>query len=432
MKIMRKYHAEFTERNLTANAGLVHLGQFTKKLGLRTMLEQDISILRGPNAQVSVADAIMMLVMGVVVGAKHMSHLAILRTDAVIRALFQWKNFPDDTTFCRLFKLFQPVHCHELSEVEGKVRTKVWYKKWFGRITLDMHSTVKGVYGSQQGAEQGFNTTNKGQKSYCSLLCFIAETRECLHNWFRSGSASLSNGAMEFMKECFPRIPKRVQNIFVRADSGFFKADLLELLEEKGAQYLIKVETRDLVASFMQQAWRKAKNKPGVETTEFSHQCHGWKAARRFVAVRTAVDTETKGRLFPMPHYEFVCYVTNLSLTPWEAHACYGKRRTASQNWIEWCKNQMASGSILTQDFWANSAIFQTCILAYNLLVWMMWLTYEKGFREEPDTIRAWLIHVPARLLHGSRQWVLKLSKTYLFEQEWQSIESSLAELGFA
>jgi hypothetical protein len=429
---MRKYHVRFTEKNFTPNAGLVHLGQFAQKLGLRTMLEQDISILRGPNAQVSVADAIMMLVMGAVVGAKHMSHLAILRTDEVIRALFRWKNFPDDTTLCRLFKLFGPVHCHELSEVEAKARTKVWSKKWFGSITLDLDSMVKGVYGSQQGAEQGFNTNKRGQKTYCSLLCFIAETRECLHNWFQSGSASLGSGAIEFMKECFPRIPKRVRNIFVRADSGFFNGDLLDLLEEKGSQYLIQVKMRNLVTLLMEQSWRKAKNKPRVETTEFRYQCDGWKVARRFVAVRRLVDTETKATRFPMPDYEFFCYVTDLSLTPWEAHTSYEKRETTSENWIEWCKNQMASGSILTQDFWANSAIFQTCILAYNLLVWMMWLSYEQGFRQEPDTIRGWLIRVPARLLHGSRQWVLKLSKTYLFKEQWQNIETSIANLGFA
>jgi len=428
---MRKYHVQFTEKNLTANAGLVHLGQFAKKLDLHKMLEQDISIVRGPTAQVSVADAIMMLAMGVVAGAKHMSHLALLRTDAVIRALFRWDSFPDDTTFGRLFKLFRPVHCHELSEVEAKARTKVWSTKWFGRITLDLDSTVKGVYGSQQGAEKGFNTTKKGQKSYHPLLCFIAETRECLHNWFRSGSAYTGNGAREFMKECFSRIPKRAWTILVRADSGFFSGDLLDLLEEKASQYLIKVKMKNLATLLMEQSWRKAKNKPGVETTEFMHQCHGWTRARRFVAVRILVDTETKGRLFPLPHYEFVCYVTNLSCTPWEVHQCYRKRAT-SENWIEWCKNQMASGSILTQDFWANSALFQTSILAYNLLVWMMWLNDEKGFREEPDTIRAWLIHVPARLLHGSRQWVLKLSKTYLFKEQWQSIEYSIAELDFA
>jgi hypothetical protein len=299
---MKKYHVQFTAKNLTANARLVHLGQFAKKFGLSMVLEQDISIVRGPNAQASVADGIVMLVMGVVAGAKHMSHLALLRTDAVIRALFRWNNFPDDTTFGRLFKLFRRVYCHELSEGEAKARTKVWSKKWFGRISLDLDSTVKGVYGSQQGAEKGFNTTKKGQKSYHPLLCFMAESRECLHNWFRSDSAYTGNGAVEFMKECFSRIPKRAWNILVRADSGFFNGDLLDLLEEKGSQYLIKVKMRNLVPLLMQQSWRKAKNRPGVETTEFMHQCHGWKAARTFVAVRIVVDTETKATLFPLPH----------------------------------------------------------------------------------------------------------------------------------
>ena len=54
-----------------------------------------------------------------------------------------------------------------------------------------------------------------------------------------------------------------------------------------------------------------------------------------------------------------------MPLSPWASHKYYVKRAT-SENWIEWCKNQMASGSILTQQFWANSAIFQTCILAYK------------------------------------------------------------------
>ncbi len=64
--------------------------------------------------------------------------------------------------------------------------------------------------------------------------------------------------------------------------------------------------------------------------------------------------------------YDYFCYVSNLKLSPWATHKRYGQRST-SENWIEWCKNQMSSGSILTQNFWANSAIFQSSILAYNL-----------------------------------------------------------------
>jgi len=92
----------------------------------------------------------------------------------------------------------------------------------------------------------------------------------------------------------------------------------------------------------------------------------------------------------------------------------------------------MASGSIRTQDFWANSALFQTCILAYNLLVWMMWLTTQKGFREEPNTIRAWLIKAPARLINSGRRWVLKLPREYFFKEQWQQLESSLMALCWA
>jgi hypothetical protein len=120
-----------------------------------------------------------------------------------------------------------------------------------------------------------------------------------------------------------------------------------------------------------------------------------------------------------------------MDLTPWAAHKYYGKHAT-SENWIEWCKNQMASGSILTQDFWANSAIFQSCILAYNLMVWMMWLNNEDGFKEEPNTIRMYLIHVPARLLHRGRQWMLKLSQSYPFQEQWRYMEQAIGKLEFS
>jgi len=123
--------------------------------------------------------------------------------------------------------------------------------------------------------------------------------------------------------------------------------------------------------------------------------------------------------------------VTNLDLTPWAAHKFYGKRAT-SENWIEWCKNQMAAGSILTQDFWANSALFQTCILACNLLAWMMWLTTKKGFRQEPNTIRDWLIKTPGRLITRGRGWILKLPRDYFFKEQWEHLEGSLLALGWA
>lgn len=287
---------------------------------------------------------------------------------------------------------------------------------------------MRGVFGSQEGAAKGYNPHKKGQKSYHPLFCYVAQTRECLHNWFRSGDAYSGNGAAEFIKECYSRLPKRVWKIIWRGDSAFFDGKAMDAIEKRQGQYLFKVSLKGLVKLLIDQAWNSMRRRPGWEVAEFEYRCHGWKRARRFVAVRWLVQENTEGLLFPQPQYEFFCYVTNLNLTPWEAHKFYGKRAT-SENWIEWCKNQMASGSILTQDFWANSAMFQTCILAYNLLAWMMWLTSKKGFREEPNTIRSWLIKTPARLINSGRRWILKLPEDYFFKEQWEQLESSIETL---
>ena len=430
--MMRRFHVQFTEKNLTGNAGLTHLGRFADKLNLPKMLTQHISITRAKNADYQVADVVMMLAMGTLAGVKHISHMVILRSDTALRSLFKWEKFPDDTTMGRIFRLFAPKHCKELSEVESMARNKVWGKKWFGRITLDMDSTVRGVYGSQEGAAKGYNNKKKGQKSYHPLLCFIAETRECLHNWFRTGNAYSANGSVEFMKECFAKLPKRIWKIDVRADSAFFNGALFDFIEEKGSQYLVKVNMKGLISLLENQKWHKVKNKPGFEKTQFMFKCQKWKKERKFVAIRQIKLIETEDAIFPEPkiEYDYFCYVTNMDKSPWSAHKYYGKRST-SENWIEWCKNQMASGSILTQEFWANSAIFQTCILAYNLMVWMMWLNDEKGFREEPNTIRMYLVHVPARLMFRGHQWFLRLGRDYPFKDRWERIENSILAMNF-
>jgi hypothetical protein len=432
--MMKKFHTHFTEKNLTGNAGLLNLGKFAEKLGLSTILDNQLTIKRAPNAEYQASDVVIMLIFGVLVGAKHMSHMAILSTDEVLRKLFNWEKFPVFTTLGRIFKLFTQKNCKELSDAETVARQKVWGKKWFGKITFDMDSSVRGVNGNQEGAAKGYNPKNKGQKSYHPLFCFIAETRDCFHNWFRTGSAFSANGSVEFMKECFAKLPKRVWKVFVRADSAFFDGALLDLLESKGCQYLIKVKLKGLISLLEKQSWRKIKGRPGYESTTFEYQCAGWTRPRTFVAVRHLVDIRVEENvLFESEEYvyDYFCYVSNLGLSPWTTHKKYGQRAT-SENWIDWCKDQMSTGSILTQDFWANSAIFQTSILAYNLLVWMMWLNNKEGFNEEPKTIRMLLIHVPARLLNRSRQWIVRLSKNYFYKNRWLSLENSIDQLNFS
>lgn len=424
---MKKFKIRFTEKNLTGNAGLMPIGKFIEKLGLVETLDKELHDSRDDNITHPLSSAILMVIIGAIAGCKHFTQLAILKNDQIIRKLFQWVKFPSLATFGRIFRLFSFKNCVALSNVEKTLRQKVWDKKYIKEIILDLDSTVRGVFGKQEGAAKGFNPKKKGQRSFHPLLCFIAETKECLHNWFRTGSAYTSNGCVEFLKECFERIPSQVEKIFVRADSGFFVGALLDLLELKGCTYLIKVKLKNLVSLLASQEWELYR--PGCWVAEFEYKCSGWIKARTFKAVRILVDVDNSG-LFPIYNYEYFCYVTNREESPYECHKLYGERAT-SENWIEWCKNHMACGSFLTQDFWASAALFQVCIMAYNLLIWMTWLTSDSAFREEPNTFRRWFIQAPARLIKKSRQYFISLPKWFYWRNKWNSISQNIENLQF-
>ena len=172
-KMMKTFHVKFTAKNLTPNAGLVHLGKFAEKLQLSKTLTKIISIERGPTADYEIANVVMMLMMGVLAGIKPISNLSILRHDSVIRKLFNWDKLKEYRTFGRLLELFNQSPSNELHKVEKITREKVWSKKWFGRVTLDFDSTVIGVSGSQEGAEKGFNPKKKDQtRSVLGLFRF--------------------------------------------------------------------------------------------------------------------------------------------------------------------------------------------------------------------------------------------------------------------
>lgn len=430
---MKEVSIEMSGKNVTGNAGLVPVGKFAQKLGLMALFEKHISITRGANAMYSVADALCITLLSVVAGGSHLSHVSLLRKDGLLRTIFEWARFPVNTTLGRIFRLFSPKHCTELAEVEQQARRPVWGRKWFQRLTLEFDSSVKGVFGHQAGAEKGFNPKKNGQRSYHPLLCFVAETRECLHNWFRCGNAYSANGSAEFMRECLARLPKRFGRLFGRGDSAFFDGKLLDVLEEHHMLYAIKAAFKGMHSLLATQSWQPLKNRPGWEACAFIYPCGGWSHARRFVAVRHPRETVVNLGLFTWTcvEYDYFCYVTTLDWQPWNIHRYYGQRG-ASENWIQWCKGQMGAASMLTQDFWANSALFPVCILAYNLLVWLLWLTMRQKLREEPDTVRGWLIRVPAKLVKHAGQLVLKVSAAGHTSQRWQALEDGLADMSLA
>lgn len=88
---MKTFPTEYTAKNLTKNAGLVNLGKFADKIGLPGILEESLTIELGATADYEMSEIVMMLMMGVLAGAKHMSHPEVFWLGAVSRCEHFWQ-----------------------------------------------------------------------------------------------------------------------------------------------------------------------------------------------------------------------------------------------------------------------------------------------------------------------------------------------------
>jgi hypothetical protein len=414
---------------------LIPVARFIDKLGIEQIMDRTVSIVRGANADYGLGMILKSVMLGIVSGSRHLSDVVRLGMDEVFMKTQGWESFPVVSTITRVLERFQYRHCVELAEALQKVRQNVWDKKWYGRVNLDLDSSSKSAYGHQEGVARGHNTERSHKPMLNPIFAFIAQTGECLHAALRPGNTHSANGSVEFLKECLALLPKQVWKVVVRADSAFFSAAFIRALEALGCGYLVKVKIRHYREICACQVWRKVDGEEKLWTTEFEYKVKGWRKPRRFVAVRRLIGMETPekdGVLFDIPEYSYGLWVTNLRLTPLKAEKFYNKR-AVSENLIGAGKNQMAFGSMLVHEFWANYALLQASIFAYNLMIWFQRMTLDAHrWRERPNTLRAWFICLAARLLHTDNTWVLAMSRGYPHQDAWDRMEGRLASLSFS
>jgi len=421
---LKHFTSLFSEKRLTSHAGLTLMHRFWVNLKGESLVESELGRLKADNSIYSLGTIITILLMGLIRGAKHISHLNYLGQDHGLARLWNWVRFPVETTIIRTMNLFGQSEVTRLNDIFQIIRQKVWDKTWFGKVTVDLDSTVRTIWGHQEGAAIGYNPLHKGKLSYNPLVAFIAETREVLLGWLRPGDAFSANGAVEFAKEAFARLPKQVWRIVVRADAAFFGGAFLDFLEHQGCLYIIKCKIRNYREMAEKHAhWRRS----GVNrwTAFFSLALPGWKKPRRFVAVRIQTGWRDEDSLFgPIPEYEYQLWVTNMDKSVNNSEEFYNQRAT-SENYFAQGKGQMGWAGMLTQHFWTNDALFQLGLMAYNLIVWFKLRFLPKGDQgQEVETFRSRLINVAGHIIHTGRRWFMDLGADYPWQGLWQSIEA--------
>jgi len=414
----------FTGSNITKYSGLNTVAKYMNRQNIVKIFGKSFPTVWYNATKFGVNQILMAITLSSISGISRICKIAAFSGDGLVRALLKLDKSINENAISATLKNLGQRGARKLQMLLLSKNARWLHESGLGSITLDADSTVKSVWGNQEGAEKGFNTTKKGAKSYHPLLVFVSEMKLLYHTWFRTGSSYTSNGIVEFLKEVHTSLPGNVRKVFFRADSGFFSGELFDLLESISWDYLVKVKLKNLTNLLQAQTWIDLEGFRDVAICEFSYRAKSWPHSRVLKAMRSVkeyVEVAYLGEKQIVPVYQYVCYASSYDMNAMELHELY-KQRSTSETWIEQVKGHTMAGSTLTDNFWANDILWQLSVLAYNISV-MMRQKKNKFKQQEHRSFIDWFIAVPAKITISGHQIELKMYEHHFYKDAWEEFD---------
>jgi hypothetical protein len=427
---------EFTGKNITPYGGFGLFRKFIQKLGVEKALDK-VSSISVDEGKYSAGKKITSLIYGLVCGLERPSDMEILKRDKVFQKVIGYEDYPGQSTFSRFLKALSVKGAKEIGEKGAGMLLRVRndFRRWY-KLTLDLDSHVKTVYGNQQRAKVGYNPKKAGRKSYHPLFCFIGETRDFFLGKFRAGNTHSSTGAVEFLKACLRLIPERVMQLYVRSDSGFYSFEFLNFLEKRVIKYAIAVKLYGTI----QMKLSGLDYYPiggGIEVAEFEHILFKGKKKLlcRMIAIREEIkegkEAKKEPRLFELKGYSYQVIATNIIGESPEKIWHFYNGRANVENMI---KEAMGFGLEVSPSHWygGNMAYFQIGMLSYNLMNWFKELALKQNKKKAMiKWVRNRFLLIAGKLVQTGRYLILKLSKDYPWQEDYRKAEARLEALQF-
>jgi hypothetical protein len=308
------------------------------------------------------------------IGFNRIWHFVYVRLDAMLCGFFNVTRLPAASTFWRYVDNLGINQAKSLLNVMSILRERVWQLCGFQfhQIHVNIDTTVKTVYGKQQGARKGHNT-HRGKEGLRPVLCFIEQTREYLSGKLRKGATITGKEAAKLITDIKHYLPGCVENVIVRADGEFLSWEAVKASLEAGFKFIIA--NRGCTPVFDPDNWYRPYKRKPVEYNSCIYQPGNWEQPCRFVVMRIPKvskqpsDKQQQCLLFEDDKYTHRIFCTNLSGKAHHVIADYDKRADV-ENLVGEAKRE-GLDMIPSAKFKNNYAFFQIVMLAYNIWRYM-------------------------------------------------------------
>lgn len=373
---------------------------------------------------------VMLLIVHLLLGFRRLREVDYYHDDPLVLRLMGLRKIPNVSTISRTLSKMENRGFDNLRELLRNLVIEGVQRERFTRITLDFDGSVQSTKGHAQGTAVGFNKAKKGARSYYPLFCTVAQTAQFFDVHHRPGNVHDSNGAAEFMRECFEKTRSHLNGTIIesRMDSAFFNQLILTTLGEKHVKFTASVpfarftELKNIVEK------RKRWNKIDKEWSCFETQWKpkSWKTSYRFIFTRKKNKKQRKGplqlNLFePLDFdYDYKVVVTNKTESA-KNIVLFHNGRGSQEAIFGDAKTDTALGAIPCRRLCANKVFTISAMMAHNLSREIQMLaqpSYPRAKAKRPaawkfeklDTIRHRIIQRAGRLTRPRGELTLTMS----------------------
>jgi Transposase DDE domain group 1 len=404
-------------------AAMTPLGQlpffidFLKTSGLFDAFVADCPLrYASPNAP-GKRDVLGTAMLSMLAGHKRYAHIAALRCDGVLPELLGMKKVVSEDAVRRAFKA--------IGETEGAVWLRghlafcvepLLAEPWI----LDVDTTIKPLYGHQEGAVLGYNPKKPGRPSHCYHTYSMASTRLILDVDVSPGDEHASRHSAPGLWGLIDRLPRDLWPALLRGDRGFGNEEIMREAEARALPFLLKLRLTANVKRMIEKLassreWVDAGQ--GFEAKESEVRLMGWSRQRRVIALRRrlkdAVGLSSSDDGGPpqlafveigeaTAIYEYSVLVTSLD----EAAGAFGqlyRDRGDGENVFDELKNQWGWGGYTTHDLARCRLAARMLALFYNWWSIFIRLADPDLHREAIASRPLFLTAIASRTRHARR-----------------------------
>lgn len=365
---------------------MVFFVEFLKTAGLWDAFVKDCPLSWESHNAPGKANVLGTILLSVLAGHRRYAHVTALRFDGVNPQLLGMSKVCSEDSVRRAFRDAEEQACTEwLTQHLQAGYRPLLREPW----VLDIDTTVKPLYGHQEGAKKGYNPGKPGRPSHAYHTYFAANIRLVLDVEVQAGNQTASSFAQPELWKFLDGLPAEEQPTFIRGDCGWGTERMMKEAEARKIPYLLKLKQTGKVKQLIKQVfssedWTAAGQ--GWKGVEAELELTGWSRMRRVIVLRRRIRGElalaqkkllagiTPGEQMALGFvettpdgllYEYAVLVTSLPDETLALAQHYRDRADVENNFDE-LKNQWGWTGFTTHDL-KRCQIMARCIaLIYN------------------------------------------------------------------